>query len=88
MDGNDPVCFWKGNCKDFENPDPEFSWYPFKPDLAIGKVKDSFNAGMFQMKLSINDKTKNGSKDFKTFKAWMKPPPKRLSSWKIRCYIY
>lgn len=40
------------------------------------------------MKLSINDKTLNGSKNFKEHKAWMKPPPKRLSSWKIRCYIY
>jgi C2 domain len=26
--------------------------------------------------------------DFKQFSAWKKPPPKRLGTWKIRCYIY
>jgi len=40
------------------------------------------------MKLAINHKTKNGPLDFKQFAAWKKPPPKRLSSWKVRCYIY
>lgn len=40
MDGDDPVCYWKGDCKDFENPDPEFIWHPFSPDLAVGKVKE------------------------------------------------
>jgi len=38
--------------------------------------------------MSINNKTKNGSYDFKSQAAWAKPPPKRLSSYKIRCYIY
>lgn len=88
MDKDDPICYWKGECKDFVDPDPEFKWYPFKADMAVGEVKDNWKAGMFQMKLSINDKTLNGSKNFKEHKAWMKPPPKRLSSWKIRCYIY
>lgn len=65
MDGDVPICFWKGDCKDFQNPDPEYVWHPFKPDLAIGTVKDSHKAGMFSMKLTINDKTKNGPMDFK-----------------------
>jgi Ca2+-dependent lipid-binding protein len=26
--------------------------------------------------------------DYKTFDAWKKAPPKRLSSWKLRTYIY
>jgi Ca2+-dependent lipid-binding protein len=26
--------------------------------------------------------------DFKQHEAWKKPPPKRLTSWKVRCYIY
>ena len=88
MEGNKPICFYKGECTDFENPDPTFQWFAFKNDLAIGSVKDSYKAGLFSMKLSIHHKTKNGPCDFKQFNAWKKPPPKRLSSWKIRAYIY
>lgn len=43
---------------------------------------------MVQIKLSINHKTKNGSLDFTKFLAWKKPPPKRLSSYRIRCFIF
>lgn len=34
-------------------------------DLAIGSVKEKYKAGLFQFKMSINNKTKNGSCDFK-----------------------
>jgi len=88
MDGDTPVCFWKGDLTDFINPDPDYKWLPLSCDLAIGKVADPSKAGMISFKLSINDKTKNGSIDFKQYNAWKKPPPKRLSSWKIRAYIY
>lgn len=47
MDGDDPVCFWRGECKDFENPNPEFIWHPFKCDLGVGVIKDQYKAGMF-----------------------------------------
>lgn len=40
------------------------------------------------MKLSLNSKTKNGPVEFNKYDAWKKPPPKRLSSWKIRCFIF
>jgi Ca2+-dependent lipid-binding protein len=43
---------------------------------------------MFSLKLSIHHLTQFGNVDFKTFEAWKKPPPKRLSSWKLRTYIY
>lgn len=26
--------------------------------------------------------------DFKNYDAWKRPPPKRLNSYKVRCYIY
>lgn len=59
-----------------------------KCDLAIGEVKESWKSGMISFKLSVNNKSQNGSVYFRDFDAWKKPPPKRLSSWKIRAYIY
>lgn len=38
MDGDKPVCYWKGNLNDFTNPDPGFVWLPLTCDLAIGAV--------------------------------------------------
>ena len=46
MDGDYPVCFWKGYAKDFQNPDPEFKWHPFTADLAEGYVKENYKAGL------------------------------------------
>jgi len=40
------------------------------------------------MKMSFHSKTENGDIDYKQFNSWKKPPPKRISSWKVRCYIY
>lgn len=31
---------------------------------------------------------KNGALNFAQHEAWKKPPPKRLSAWKIRCFIF
>jgi len=75
--------------KDFMNPDPKFQFYPFICDLAIGKVTDPDKAGMFSMKIAFNNITKSGSQvDFKKVKAWSRPPPKRMISYKLRCFIY
>jgi hypothetical protein len=57
MDGSSPICFWKGNVADFQDPDPKLKWYPFTADLAVGSVTDQHKAGMFSMKMSINCKT-------------------------------
>jgi len=38
--------------------------------------------------LSINNASINGPVDFKTFDAWKKPPPRRLGSKKIRCFLF
>ena len=46
MDGDKPVCFWKGDASEFEDPDPEFRWLPMINDLAVGKVDRSYKAGL------------------------------------------
>jgi hypothetical protein len=46
IDGNEPVCFWKGNAKDFTDPNPGYKWYPLTCDLAKGKVKNIYEAGL------------------------------------------
>jgi hypothetical protein len=40
MDGDNAVCFWKGLIKDFQDPNPQFVWLPFKCDLSVGTVTD------------------------------------------------
>ncbi len=27
MDGNIPICFWKGNIQDFQDRNPKFKWF-------------------------------------------------------------
>ena len=36
MDGDVPICFWKGELTEFINPDPEYRWLPLSCDFAIG----------------------------------------------------
>ena len=88
MDGSTPICFWKGKVKDFADPDPKYQWLILKNDRAIGKVDEDHEAGMIQIKFSINSKHENGPIDFKQYTAWKKPPPRRLGSKKIRCFIF
>jgi hypothetical protein len=53
MEGSDPICFWKGQCSDFTNPNPSFRWLPFLCDAAKAKVSKGWEAGLIQVKLSI-----------------------------------
>ena len=34
---------------------PAFKWYPLTNDVAIGDVEEAHDAGMIQIKMSIND---------------------------------
>ena len=86
LDGDKKICYWKGLVSEFTDPDPKYRWLILKNDKALGKVKEDHEAGMIQMKFSINPKAKNI--DYKTYSAWKKPPPRRLGSKKIRCFIF
>lgn len=88
MDGSEPICYWKGNASDFLDPNPQYRWFPLTADLAKGKVKNSYEAGLVSLKITLNHKSKNGPIDYKKLDAWKKPPPKRLKSYKIRCFIF
>ena len=88
MDGDKAVCFHRLKVSDFTNPNPELEWLPMTNDLAVGKVSHDWKAGMVSIKLSINDVTKNGPVDFKKYDCWKKPPPKRMSSWKVRAFLF
>lgn len=46
MDGNYPICFWKGKVSEFLDPNPKFRWLTFLNDKAVGKVTDDHEAGM------------------------------------------
>lgn len=63
-------------------------WLELVPDLSVGKIKEYHKAGLISVKLSIHDKTTDGSIDFAKYSAWRKPPPKRPTNFKIRAYIF
>ena len=88
MDGKVPICYWKGKVSEFTNPNAQFRWLSLKNDKAIDKVSEDHEAGMIQMKFSINAKNINGPVEYKDHAAWAKPPPRRLGSKKIRCFIF
>ena len=90
MDGNEPICFWKGQASEFMDPNPKkYRWLPLSADLALGKVKKPEEAGMISLKMTLSHKTKVGPIDLKRADSiWKKIPPKRLKSWKVRCFIF
>lgn len=46
MDGDEPICFWKGMASEFTDPSPKFKWFPLTCDLSKGKVTNSWEAGL------------------------------------------
>ncbi len=88
MSGDKPICFYAAEIAQFLDPNPKIQWIEMTPDLALGKVTDSHKAGLLSFKMSIHNKTKNGPINFEQFEAWKKPPPKRMSVFKIRCYLF
>lgn len=54
MDGDVPICFWRGNCSDFTDINPKYKWIAMINDMALEKVTESQNAGLIQIKLTIN----------------------------------
>ena len=46
MDGDKPICYWKGQATDFTDPNPKTRWINMKNDKAIGKVDNDYEAGL------------------------------------------
>jgi hypothetical protein len=40
MEGETPVCFWKGKISDFTERNPTFKWFALHNDEAVGKVDE------------------------------------------------
>jgi hypothetical protein len=77
MDGKEPVCYYRGKVSDFLDPEPEFKWFEFTNDMAVGEVEDSHKAGMVKLKISLHDVTMKGAIDFSKFDTWSRKIPKR-----------
>lgn len=88
LDGSDHICYWSGYAKDFTDPNPKNKWLQMKRERAVNKVDKDYECGMIQLKMAINDQTKLGAVNYKQFDAWNKPPPRRLKSQMIRCFIF
>ena len=46
MDKDSPVCYWRGQAKDFMKPFAPNKWIPLKTDRAIAAVDNDYDAGM------------------------------------------
>ena len=88
MDGDTPVCFWKGKISDFADKNPKYRWLSLHNDQVIGKVDESYNAGMIQVKFSINDLQKNPKAKWNQYPAWRNEPTLSLRKMIVRCYIF
>ena len=90
MNGDTPVCYWKGKVTEFLDPSPaKYRWLVMKNDKAVGEVENDYEAGLLQVKIAISSRKQNGAVDFKKeHEAWKKNPPRRLMSKKIRCFIF
>ena len=53
MDGKTPISYWKGDVNQFTNPEAKYQWIILQNDKSIGKVKESYMAGIIQVKISI-----------------------------------
>jgi hypothetical protein len=87
MDDDKPICFYRDSIENYRDPNPEYKWVSFQPDMCVGKVKDANKAGMISFKMAIHD-AQEYEINFKEHQSWKKPPPKRLEPVKIRAYIY
>jgi len=82
------ICYYQASILDFVNKDPVFKWYPLVNDTAVHKVHEVHEAGMISMKLSIVKQDEENAVDWKKFFAWKKKPPSRMTSYKVRIYIF
>ena len=47
MQGDKPICYWKGQASEFTDPNPvKYRWLVMKNDRAIGKVENDYEAGL------------------------------------------
>jgi hypothetical protein len=74
MDDKHPICYWCAPASQFTNPNPTYRWINFIADKALGTVMDDFEAGIIQIKLCINDVTRNGRVDFSKYDSWKHSP--------------
>jgi hypothetical protein len=82
------VCFWRGRVADFVNKNPEFQWLPLANDLAVGKVKEAYKAGLVQVKIAVNSLKNNPLVNWSQYPTWALPPPPRFSTYRLRCFIF
>lgn len=82
------VCFWKGDIMQFTDPNPKQKWINLEPDLAIGEVKEHYNAGIVGVKISLHDITADGPIDWKDYPVWAKRPKKYPDIFNVRVFCW
>jgi len=86
-DGN-PICFYRDSITEFMDPAAQVHWVQLEPDLAVGKVKKQFKAGMVSFRLVVRDIEKDGMIDFNKHPVFGQKINKRYNAHTLRVAIY
>lgn len=80
------VSFWKGSILEFLDPNPQLRWLELEPDLAVGRVKEHYKAGIVGLRMSIHD----GATpiNWMSHKVWSQKIVKRPPLIKIRIFCW
>ena len=81
------LCIWRGKVEDFTDLNPNYRWYKLK-SCDESKVKADHEAGLIQFKICCHSLEQDPPVNFQSYEAWKRPAPRRLGSYKIRCFIF
>lgn len=88
MDGDRPVCFYRDTLVNYQVKEAPIHWDEFDQDLAVGRVKEAWKAGLFSFRVYMRDETAEGPLEPQAVPSWKKPLPKRQKACRLRCAIY
>ena len=88
MNGDKPICFYRGKPEDFTDPNPDMVWVPLVNDRSVGEITESYKAGMISFRLSIHDQTRKGDVDWDYVPAWSNVIANEPTKYPIRWYVY
>ena len=60
MDGDKPVCFYRDTLVNYQVKEAPIHWDEFDPDPAVGRVKETWKAGLFSFRVYFRDETAEG----------------------------
>lgn len=84
MDDDKPICYYRAKASEFAEPNADMKWVALINDKSMGKIQESYKAGMISFRLSIHDQTNFGDVDWDFVPAWTNNLPEEPFQYPIR----